>query len=85
MIGDSPDRFSFPAITSRWIGESVLSDFNGLRRHFRAALSDLNAEARSRVAHEKREAGLSSFLKNNTRSQPAGQEIVDFSYRASQP
>jgi hypothetical protein len=49
------------------------------------SLSDLNAEARSRVAHEKCEADLSTFLKNNTRSQPAGQEIVDFSYRASQP
>jgi hypothetical protein len=38
-----------------------------------------NAETQSRVAREKRELGLSAFLKNNTPSQPAWQEIVDFS------
>jgi len=32
----------------------------------------------SRVAHEKCELGLPIFLKNNIKSQPAWQEIVDF-------
>jgi hypothetical protein len=39
----------------------------------------LRPEFPSRVAHEKLKPGLSTFLKNNTRSQPAWQEIVDFS------
>jgi hypothetical protein len=34
------------------------------------------------AAHEKRWLGLSGFLKNNTKSRPVWQEIVDFSYRA---
>ena len=38
-----------------------------------------NAEAHRSVAHGKRQPGLWAFLKNNTRSRPAWQEIVDFS------
>jgi hypothetical protein len=111
------------AIASRRIAisESVLSDFNGLRRHSRvivtpkplapsgiAATLDppprfwrrpslsrvarqspsqsreefllfVTPQSRSRVAHEKRKPGLSALLKNNTSTQPAWQEIVDFS------
>jgi hypothetical protein len=45
------------------------------------SLPALDAEPRSRVAYEKCVAGFIGLLKNNIRSQPAGQEIVDFSYR----
>jgi hypothetical protein len=34
-----------------------------------------------KVAHEKHELALSTFLKNNTKFQPAWQGIVDFCYR----
>jgi hypothetical protein len=39
----------------------------------------------SRVAHEKCEPGSPIFLKNNIKSQPAWQEIVDFSSRTTPP
>jgi len=39
----------------------------------------------SRVAHEKCEPGFPIFLKNNIKSQPAWQEIVDFSSRTTPP
>jgi hypothetical protein len=39
----------------------------------------LTAKPSSRFAHGKAPARLSVFLKNNTRLQPAWQEIVDFS------
>ena len=38
LIRSSPDRFSRPAVaTGGAVSESVLSDSNGLRRHFRVA------------------------------------------------
>ena len=37
-------------------------------------------EVQSRVIHVMALAGFIGFLKNNTKSQPAWQEIVDFSY-----
>jgi hypothetical protein len=65
------------------IRESVSSDFNGLRRHFRAGgllfLSPPSTpKPRSHVADEKREPGLPTFLKNNNERQVVCQEIVDF-------
>jgi hypothetical protein len=39
----------------------------------------------SRLGPGKDKPGLSDFLKNNTKHQPAWQEIVDFSYQASWP
>jgi hypothetical protein len=73
---------AIPATASRRsISESVLSDFNGLRRHFRV-IPFLNAEAWSRVAHGKRQPAVSTFRKNNTKPQPVWQEIVDVSYPA---
>jgi hypothetical protein len=59
------------------IPKSVLSDFNGLRRHFRAILVP---EADALVARRpwgKPQPNLSVILKNNTKSQPAWQEIVE--------
>ena len=44
-----------------------------------------NEQAWSRAAHAKRQSGFSAFLKNNTRPQPAWQEIGDFSQSASRP
>ena len=43
-----------------------------------------NAETQSRVAREKRELGLSAFLKNNTPYLSISQEIVD-SFLPPQP
>jgi hypothetical protein len=41
------------------IVESVLSDFNGLRRHFRVGSPPLNPKPWSVLAHESREPSLS--------------------------
>jgi hypothetical protein len=43
----------------------------------------LTPKSRLRAAPAKCESNLPTFLKNNIKSRPAWQEIVDFSYRAS--
>jgi hypothetical protein len=44
-----------------------------------------NADPRSRVIHEKRELGLSEFLKNNTDSSRLGKKLSIFLNQASRP
>jgi hypothetical protein len=76
---NSADRFSLPEIASRRIAESVLSYFNGLRRHSESVPAfDCRSPSRA-SALEKCQPGLIGVLKNNIKRQPAWQEIVDFS------
>jgi hypothetical protein len=61
--------------TGGWIAisESVLSDFNGLRRHSRVYVRGLRLPQRRARGHSLKGQ---PFLKNNTMLQPGWQEIV---------
>jgi hypothetical protein len=54
-----------------------LSDFNGLRRHFRAIPVPEAEPLGARRPWGKPQPNLSAVLKNNTKAQPAWQEIVE--------
>jgi len=68
---DSPSQ----ATARRRISESVLSDFNDLRRHLRVVQSFRLFRGRRAV----RSGPPPAFRKNNRPFHPAWQEIVDFS------
>jgi hypothetical protein len=79
-------NFSYPRSPNpaRAISESVLSDFNGLRHHFRIVPFPVlgGRSPAHAICPEKGDPGLSIFLKNNIRSKPDLSRNCRFSGRA---
>jgi hypothetical protein len=82
-----PSRWRLPGLRPRWTrrrGFGAGRAFQWVARQSPSQSREpfllfVTPQSRSRVADEKRKPGLSAFLKNNTSTQPAWQEIVDFS------
>ena len=85
MIGNSSARFSFTPTTDRRNPRVHFERFQWLAAPFPSRSLPLMPSPGRASPMRSAWWALSAFLKNNIRSQSAGQEIVDFSYRACQP